>query len=107
MKKIHVVCKRKEDAVAMAAGIIESFGDKVDVFVDEESARSPGYDKRLEIERVGEDASLIIVLGGDGTLLSVARQLKEGCADLGVNLGGLGFLTGISPRSCLICLNGY
>ena len=100
MKKIHVVCKRrKEDAVAMAAGIIESFGDKVDVFVDEESARSLGYDKRLEIERVGEDASLIIVLGGDGTLLSVARQLKGRAVPiLGVNLGGLGFLTEISPE---------
>lgn len=100
MKKIHVVCKRrKEDAVAMAAGIIESFGDKVDVVVDEESARSLGYDKRLEIERVGEDASLIIVLGGDGTLLSVARQLKGRAVPiLGVNLGGLGFLTEISPE---------
>lgn len=100
MEKIHVVCKRrKEDAIGMAAGIIESFGKKVDIFVDEESARSLGYEKRLEIERVGEDASFIIVLGGDGTLLSVARQLKgKSVPILGVNLGGLGFLTEISPE---------
>ena len=99
MNKIHVICKRKkEDAVSLAARIIEIYGEKIDVFVDEESARSLGYERQFEIEQVGEGASLIIVLGGDGTLLSVARNLKgRDVPILGVNLGGLGFLTEISP----------
>ncbi|HQG25151.1 MAG: NAD(+)/NADH kinase [Syntrophorhabdus sp.] len=100
MNNIHVICKRqKEDAISLAARIIQLYGHKIDVFVDEESARQLNYTKHLEIEHVGEGAKLIVVLGGDGTLLSVARNLKgKDVPILGVNLGGLGFLTEISPE---------
>ncbi|HVN24451.1 MAG TPA: NAD(+)/NADH kinase [Syntrophorhabdales bacterium] len=95
---IHIVCKRKkEDALTAAQEIITRFGTKTDVLLNEEAASEIGYGKVFELEHVGEGAGVIIVLGGDGTLLAVARQLKgREVPILGVNLGGLGFLTEIS-----------
>ena len=50
-----------------------------------------------ELEDLGRDADLAIVLGGDGTMLNIARTLAPyDVALVGVNQGRLGFLTDIS-----------
>lgn len=50
------------------------------------------------IEQIGEQADLVIVVGGDGSMLSAARTLaKFNTPVLGVNRGRLGFLTDITP----------
>lgn len=51
----------------------------------------------LTLEEIGARADLAIVLGGDGTMLNIARTLAPHKVPLvGVNQGRLGFLTDIS-----------
>ncbi|MCX5808271.1 MAG: NAD(+)/NADH kinase [Proteobacteria bacterium] len=107
MKKIHIVCKKKkDDAIKLAQHIIDEFGKDNDIYLDEGSARSLGYEKQVEIEHIGEGANFIIVLGGDGTLLGVARHGKGNDVPiLGINLGSLGFLTESSVEELPAMLN--
>ena len=48
---------------------------------------------------IGEICDLVIVVGGDGSMLGAARDLaRHDVPVIGVNRGGLGFLTDISPN---------
>jgi NAD+ kinase len=51
----------------------------------------------LSLQDIGDQADLAIVIGGDGTMLNIARTLApHDVALVGVNLGRLGFLTDVS-----------
>jgi len=51
---------------------------------------------------LSQDIDLAIVIGGDGTLLHVARRMAEAeVPSVGINLGRLGFLTDIPQTEML------
>ena len=74
----------------------------VRVVVDSLTAAHIGRDgiEVIPLEEIGKVATLAIVIGGDGTMLNIARALApHDVALVGVNQGRLGFLTDISIDS--------
>ncbi len=66
------------------------------------SAMKEGKFPALTIEEIGKRADLAIVLGGDGTMLNIARKLASYDVPLvGINQGRLGFLTDLSIDTML------
>jgi NAD+ kinase len=72
------------------------------VVVDPLTAVHIGDHRRLvlSLEDIGKQADLAIVIGGDGTMLNIARTLAAfDVALVGVNVGRLGFLTDVSMET--------
>ena len=65
------------------------------IVVDPETAPyAPGEEVLAREDMASRPLNFVVVLGGDGTLLSAARAVaKAGIPVLGMNLGSLGFLT--------------
>jgi len=65
------------------------------VIIDPETAPyAPGVEVLARDEIASRPLDFVVVLGGDGTLLSAARAVsRAGIPVLGINLGSLGFLT--------------
>jgi NAD+ kinase len=74
-------------------------GRGIRVRFDEQTAAYLPESAGIAREAVPEGCELVIVLGGDGTLLSAARAIGDRQIPLfAVNLGGLGFLTAITTE---------
>jgi NAD+ kinase len=96
-QRIGVVAKAaSREAVHTAHELAEWLRRRgLEVGLDEAVVRAKGGAAERPF-RPGEGYDLVVVLGGDGTLLSVARALAGAVPILGVNLGNLGFLTEIN-----------
>jgi NAD+ kinase len=69
----------------------------VKVYVEKELGMKIGHPNSILHTELPESVDMVLVFGGDGTFLRVSRLVsKYGIPILGVNLGGLGFLTEIT-----------
>jgi NAD+ kinase len=96
IRVVGVVAKYGEPKAAETLGWIVSWlnAKGIEVLV-EESFRFSGAETSSKQE-MARRAELIVVLGGDGTLLSIAGLVEREVPILGVNLGGLGFITEVA-----------
>ena len=109
MKRMGLILKReKKEAMALARIVLDwARKNKVDVLLDPEGAKAMGISSlAAPLEELKKKIDLMMVLGGDGTLLATARGLLgSNVPILGVNLGGLGFLTAVSAEGVPFCLD--
>ena len=99
LRVVGIVSKpKKEDVCAAAPRLFDWLKQHgIEAIYDEETARCLDRKGGLPRAQVPARADLLVVLGGDGTLLATARLLENHTVPiLAVNLGSLGFLTEIT-----------
>ena len=83
-------------ALAKAAKLISAAGRKV--FTDKLTASLSDFKAAVQPDSscLAKEVDLLLVFGGDGTMLRVAREIAGSRTPmLGINIGGLGFLTAV------------
>ena len=71
----------------------------LEVSLEKQTAQNTGIDGygALSVEQLGRECDLAVVVGGDGTMLGIARQLARFNTPLvGINQGRLGFITDVT-----------
>lgn len=97
--KIGIYAKKNHPDVEQIARAISTRCQQegVEVLLEDGLAELIGQTKGYAGEDIPAQADLVIVLGGDGTLISVSRLIAgRNVPIVGVNLGRLGFLTEIT-----------
>ena len=110
MKNIGIFAKLHDPRCQSVAGeLIQWLRDNgVNPLVELHLAHHLGIEDGIEGVAILPQANMVVVLGGDGTLISVARLVGEReIPIMGVNLGSLGFLTEISLDGLYPALASY
>ncbi|MEW6314714.1 MAG: NAD kinase [Pseudomonadota bacterium] len=105
-QRIALIGKYKSPEIARPLLELAQFleGRGVTVLLDELTAGHVGASRypSMPLAQLGGEVELVIVLGGDGTMLNIARILApHKVAVVGVNQGRLGFLTDVSQEAML------
>ena len=114
-ERVGIVARRQREDVVETIGAVAAVLGSMGAELVLESATAAGIRARpgaetatamgdllkgpsVDRDRLGDDCDLVVVIGGDGSLLGVSRAIAHtGVPVLGVNRGGLGFLAAVSP----------
>jgi len=96
-----LVGKFSSGSIREELGAIARFlvGRGLSVSIEAETARNTGIEgfPALDAEALCADCDIAVVLGGDGTMLGIARRLaRHGTPLVGINQGRLGFITDVN-----------
>ena len=108
IQRAGVVIKPHAPGIAEAiTGLCAYFeGREISCLLENAAADKIGRPGGVPRETVPSGSDLVVVLGGDGTLLSVAHvAARAGVPVMGVNLGSLGFLTEVPLAEMRIALD--
>ena len=104
MQRIGMVLKRSEERALI-------MGEEINAFLKEfgkEVLLEPALFELAKTwgakatERLTDEADLLVVLGGDGTILRAASLLNDKSVPvLGINLGRVGFIAEVSPDEAI------
>jgi len=101
--RVGIVAKAASTtAVRLAAAIdraLKRRGRRV--ILEDGTAEALGRPGGVARARISREADLVLVLGGDGTLLSVARAAPPETPLLGINVGMLGFLATVTQKEAI------
>ncbi|MEY2498225.1 MAG: kinase [Verrucomicrobiota bacterium] len=94
--KIGLIAHTGKPGVAELTHKLEAEFDRfqIPVLVEAKTAALAGMKSDYSVAGLGREADLLVVLGGDGTILHVVEQLEDVIKPIfGINVGSLGFLT--------------
>ena len=91
----------KAEAAQLLNAVADEFArHSISVVMEQKSAELAGHKSKASISEVAAGADLLVVLGGDGTILNVAGHLGSTIKPVfGINIGSLGFLTCVSSTA--------
>jgi NAD+ kinase len=110
VRKAGIVIKPHAPSVEGILKIVVDYfeGRGIACALEDVAARKLGRPDGLERAAIAAASDLVVVLGGDGTLLSVAHHAAQaGVPVMGVNLGRLGFLTEIPVSEAIPTLDKF